>query len=352
MSPVKVTPRDADELRCPYCHDDVSMGPSCSGCAARYHAECAQTFGACAIPACLGTLDLESHTAQVLPRLTGLARRIGRWTPPMGGPRALILDLPAPRAVRDDPEAAARLVGDLLGQTTYDGRMRVLSPFPEPLIRVRSEAEAVLLRGQLSDVGLASITPPLSELVKPFDPFQVARYEVGDDVLRVEDAEGQERTLDLKRPRLVFTGSVVTLTESRTTRHLKRSFTGSYGSGAGAVRTAPKARPGRDQQLCAYVYTAADAQPLRFLHRELELVTGGTHPKLVTEGQRFRALLDELKDPNDQPYTVPPVLCSNPSFMTAVDAGGGKRSNAAFVALVARLEAFFWQARRVWKADA
>lgn len=43
-----------DSLRCPYCHDDVEGGLTCSGCQAMLHAECWEELGGCGTLGCGG----------------------------------------------------------------------------------------------------------------------------------------------------------------------------------------------------------------------------------------------------------------------------------------------------------
>jgi hypothetical protein len=332
-----LTPRDGSGgSRCPYCHDDIVQGPACDACGARYHQECAQTFGACAVQACRGEVALPTTAApEVLPRLGALSRRIGRWTPPPGGPRALVLDLPASKAVRDDPKKAGRVVGEIIGQTPYDGRMRVLSPFPEVLVRVRSEAEAERMRDRLAAAGLRSIAPPLDELVRPFAPFKVAKMESDGFKLELESPEGERRTLWHNEPRLVVSSGIVSMTQvtgrlMKGTRHYGRG-------GRTSKRAAGTPAPRKQRERCAYVFVPGVARPSLFLLSDL---ARGGHA--ATTHSNFHGLLEELSPPGADRLNLPEVMCSSQVFMHPVDELGKTRSNAAFVALLARLTFMCW----------
>ena len=101
---IRVTPRDDEHRTCPYCRDEVTVGPSCASCGTLYHTECAMTFALCATLGCQQRLTAAGD-AVALPRISALARRLSHWrVDGLGprGPQALILE-PSPGAHdRDD----------------------------------------------------------------------------------------------------------------------------------------------------------------------------------------------------------------------------------------------------------
>jgi hypothetical protein len=192
---IHIAPRGSD-LRCPLCHDTVAMGPVCAACGARYHTECANILVECAVMGCV--TRLVEHTAPVLlPRLGGLVRRLASWEDrdvaaargARGGPRVVVL-WPCSREVRGR-RGAAQAVAELLGPeySISDGRLRLNSQFPEPLVRLDDPAAAELACRRLEQQGVSADPLPLADVMRPLKRLDAQRVVVEPGLLVVSRGE-------------------------------------------------------------------------------------------------------------------------------------------------------------------
>jgi hypothetical protein len=111
-----------------------------------------------------------------------------------------------------------------------------------------------------------------------------------------------------------------------------------YGRGGRtSKRAAGTPAPRKQRERCAYVFVPGVARPSLFLLSDL---ARGGHA--ATTHSNFHGLLEELSPPGADRLNLPEVMCSSQVFMHPVDELGKTRSNAAFVALLARLTFMCW----------
>jgi len=341
---IRVTPKADDHRTCPYCRDDVTVGPSCASCGTLYHSECAQTFALCATLGCRQRLT-PADDALALPRVAALARRLSHWrVEGLGprGPQALILE-PSPAA--HDRDDAARAVAELLGgeHTAYDGRMRLRVPYPEPLARFDTPEQAAAACARLRSLGVSAYSLPLSELVRPLEALEVGEVLVGADelVLRAQLGERRlRRRLRRDEPRLLVLGRYVS-EETRSTKKLvstSRAGSSRYGGYAGATyRSSLFPSSSRaPSQPAAFLFFGSEPTPAFLLQSSLRVqgvrtqVEGWQLLRQGLAGGEVRELEGE---------TAQPLL-----GLTDVVGSRAVRDNRASLALIARLLHSRWRA--------
>lgn len=269
---IKLTLRDGAP-QCLYCHDDVvSGGVLCPKCGVRYHDECAVTFLRCGVLGCKVPLLVPRDAGQPMPRLPALAPRLMSLdtAAQVDGDDHVVVLLPGSR---DDPERAAFL-GQLLGATTFDGRARLVSPAPEPLLRVSSRAAAEGLCLRLAQHGLRAVGLRADAFLRPLLHVAVGEVEPLAVPLRYRTASGREGRFPAPAERFVVTAQLV---EER-----QRVETVKQGDG----REKTERRTQRRVEQGALVF-GHDPDPL-LLRRDVTRIHGLSHP---TAFARFAALL-------------------------------------------------------------
>lgn len=271
---------------CPYCKDDVVKGPACPRCGARYHDECALTYGRCAALACNGTLDGAGPVrglAVALPRLRVVAHRLGqgRWPVdglPDDGPPFLVALFPAPREV-EARDGAVKAVAEVLGQTALDARLRLGANVPEPLCRAADREGADRVVARLEREALPALALPLARALRPLRSVDVdgARVAPGGVVLReapLDGAVGHERLIphgpDGKADALVVTAPLVEVRRWQETSRPGASETSRF-------KAAPSKTTTRDRKVrdaAALVFLRDDPVPVLLRASTLKDVTG------------------------------------------------------------------------------
>ncbi|MGE0713078.1 MAG: hypothetical protein AB7N76_35125 [Planctomycetota bacterium] len=350
MTTIRVTPRDQSATTCPYCHDRVSVGQSCSDCGATYHAECAQTFAVCASLGCKGRFVAPGGQA-VLPRVAVLARRLATWrVEGLGprGPQAVILD-PSPRAAREE-QAAALAVADLLGpgHTAYDGRLRLQAAYPEPLVRFDTPELAERAVDALRAHGLCARTMPLADLVRPLEVFEPVAAEVHADRVLLRSKGGAEQREVRADERRLLLGAKVVVEVAKASTHavVKRNHRGhAYTTTKRDLFPTRTTRP----ESAAFVIRPGERAPT-FLRSSTirvdatqSLRTQVAGWALVTQHLGRGAVVRELSGATATP------------LMAQVDTGGAdaaasRRDNVASLLLLARLAGAAWEAEGAAKA--
>jgi hypothetical protein len=204
---------------CPYCRSDLGADRSlCPSCDTQYHEECAAVFWKCAIRGCKGYLR-DPNSVQALPRLPRLATQLGQWefSPDRDiRPHALV-SLPMSWNDRGT-ELAARTVGEAMGQTTLDGRLRLSRPYPEFLVQTR-EDNALLLVEKLESEGLSALAIPMEEVLRPLTSFAASTFEKSQGQLVFTNRASEQRIFSQNGARLVISGThiIERLTATRKT---------------------------------------------------------------------------------------------------------------------------------------
>lgn len=334
---IQVTPRANDQRTCPYCRDEVTVGPGCPSCGTRYHSECAMTFALCAILGCRQRLTPASD-ALALPRIAALARRLSHWRrEELGpsGPQALILEPSSDAAERDD---AALAVAELLGgeHSAYDGRMRLRVPYPEPLARFDSPEQAAAACARLESLGASAYAMPLSDLVQPLEALEVSEVLVGAEEVVLRARRGEQvlrRRLRRDQPRLLVLGRYVSEETKPTTKRVSGARAGStrYGGYAGAsARSSLFPSSARSpSQPAAFLFFGDEPTPAFFLRSALSVHGVRTQVEgweLLRQGLAG----DEVRELEGE--TAQPLL-----GLTEVVGSRAVRDNRASLALIARL---------------
>ncbi len=214
---IRVSRREGS-ASCPYCHDEVVEGPACPACGVRYHDECAATFGRCAILGCRVPLEVAAPEATPLPRLVAMAPRLFALRPGAAAPLEdddahIVALLPG------SPESAdaAAAVGDLLGHSPYDGRMRLLCAAPEPLVRVRTGADAEAVVSRLAGYRVKALAIPAADLLRPLVRVDAVDVEDGDPPRIIDPIAGPS---PLPTPRLVVTATLLEVHQREEVKNL------------------------------------------------------------------------------------------------------------------------------------
>ncbi|HBP22062.1 MAG TPA: hypothetical protein DEA08_30305 [Planctomycetes bacterium] len=339
---IRVTPRDDEHRTCPYCRDEVTVGPSCASCGTLYHTECAMTFALCATLGCQQRLTAAGD-AVALPRISALARRLSHWrVDGLGprGPQALILE-PSPGA--HDRDDAALAVAELLGgeHTAYDGRMRLRVPYPEPLARFDTPEQAAEGCARLRSLGVAAYFMPLSDLVRPLEALDVSEVLVGADevVLRARLGERSlRRRVRRDEPRLLVLGRYVA-EESKSTKKLvsnHRAGSSRYGGYSGAKYRSSlfPSSTRKPSEPAAFLFLGREPTPAFLLKSNLSVHGVRTQVegwKLVRQGLAG----GEVRELEGE--TAQPLL-----GLTDVVGQRSVRDNRASLALIARLHHGRW----------
>jgi hypothetical protein len=170
----QLTPRDSETI-CPPCRDSIGAGAtiSCPDCGATYHEECAITFGVCVNLACVGRITTE-RSVVALPRIGAVARRLQSWRLDgllrREGPWIVYFLPPTSGAPHSEP--AARVVGEILDQTVFDGRLRLQARHPELLVRVEEREEVKRILHTLRGVGVEAYAISLADFIEPLEVFR------------------------------------------------------------------------------------------------------------------------------------------------------------------------------------
>ena len=261
------------QIRCPYCLDGVQFPVLCPRCRAPYHEECAGVFGICAVLGCSGLLKPD-HGCRALPRLGVLASRSSRWNRDAIVPdvHALIAE-PCPRALSERPEIG-RAVAEFMGPeySAFDARVRLQTPFPEPIARFDTAEMAHGACQRLAALGLPVFHAPLQECMAswlPFEPVSVS-WAGG---LRFRNAQGQVRRHPAGVPRLVMRVTFLRAISVRKTKKIKIRV----GRGHSTVgRPTVGADTRWKRELGAFVWLADDPTPT--LCRQMRLREEGPDP--------------------------------------------------------------------------
>lgn len=276
MVAIKVTPREGPTT-CLYCQDDLGPGGvACPACGVRYHDECALTFERCGTLGCKARLSVSSEPARPLPRLTAIAPRLVTLAaaPVEGDDDWVVALLPGSG---DDPARAA-FVGNLLGATAFDGRSRVVSPVPEPLVRVSGQAAAAGIVARLADRGLCAVALPAGAFLRPLLSVAATDVEPLAVPLRCRTASGREVAFPAPPDRLVVTAQLV---EERPRAESAKADDG---------RPKTVRRLQRKAEHAALVFGRHDPDPI-LLGRDRTRVHGFRDPTAIG---RFRLLLESL----------------------------------------------------------
>lgn len=268
---------------CPYCHDDVPEGPACPSCGVRYHDECAATFGRCAILGCRAPLEVAAPEVTPLPRLVAMASRLFALRPgaaPLDDDASHVVVL-LPGSASPPPDAAAA-VGELLGHTAYDGRLRLLSPVPEPLVRTRGGADAEAVAVRLAGHGVRALALAARDLLRPLARVDALEVEAGDPPRVVDPISGP---VPLARRRLVLSANLLEVHQREEVKNL-------WATGRKLKSSKPVSRRVSDRQTepAALVYGEGEVDPV-LLRRGVTRLRGSTDP---TAFGRWAALLAEV----------------------------------------------------------
>jgi len=277
---------------CPYCKDDVVKGPTCPRCGARYHDECALTYGRCAALACKGVLAGDDTAlrglAVGLPRLRVMAHRLGQGRWPVDGltddgPPFLVALFPASREV-EARDGAVRAVAEVLGQTALDARLRLGANVPEPLCRAddRSVADRVVAR--LERESLPALALPLKRALRPLESVAVDGARVSEAGVVLREAEGGHERLvmrgaDGRSDTLVVTAPLVEVRRWQETTRPGASETSRF-------RAAPSKTTTRDRKLrdaAAYLFLRDDPVPVLLRSSTLKEVEGLKRGPVATQ---------------------------------------------------------------------
>lgn len=335
---------------CCFCLDGLDAGrTTCPGCGAGYHDECSAITGRCVILGCrerLGGGKRAVVVGRALPRLGILARAIGRWAR-LGIPdevdlgSAVVL-LPSRREVKDDMDAA-RAVAELLGpeHTPYDGRLRLQSPHPEPLVRVDDHDAAIELLARLRGEGISCMTVPLRELLAPLELFEPV--DASTDPLGVAflDEQGRELDVAFAAPRLVLVGQHVEVERKVTTRQtatLERTA-----GGKSPRYTAPRSslfpEPRKSSEPCVHVLFPGQAR-LLFLRRGLLRSFGKGLKYSVHAIQPWYKLVEDLKQ---GAMVIEVAAAGSPALLSFAPEDPAHQSNGLAIHLLARIWRAAWQ---------
>lgn len=283
---IRIAPRGGPAT-CPYCHDALdATAVACPGCAVGYHDECAATFGRCAIIGCRVPLDVAGPEAAPLPRLVAVAARLATLSAADLGALAddaeafVVALLPG---APDDADAAAA-VGELLGQTAYDGRLRLTSPAPEPLVRVRGRAAAEAVVTRLAGRRVRAVALPLAALARPLARIDAGEVAPGEPPRRVVDGSGWDVPLPRAAERLVVAVQLVEVAPREETKNLW--------SDARGRKTKPKTRRTLERRTepAALVFGRAPGDPV-LLRRDVSRLSGCREP---TTFGRWARVLEEV----------------------------------------------------------
>ncbi|MCO5171626.1 MAG: hypothetical protein M9894_35430 [Planctomycetes bacterium] len=321
MPPLHLVARDGP-VTCPWCRDELAGGPRCPACAVRYHAECAATFGRCATLGCAGALGAAGARGAPLPRLAALADRLAALRPgdppPPTDARVLLL-LPGQGEV---PAAAAAAVGEALGLTPWEGRQRLGSSLPEPLVRVDGADAAAGLAGRLRAAGARCLVVPAAALLRPLEARQA--HAADPAAARVDDGRGWGALPD---PRLVVTGLRVEVTTREEVSPALEELDG-------VAR--PRAVQRRTTEPVALVLGRDDDAPL--LLRRDALRIAGDEP---TAHARWGRLLDAAREGADHVH----LPTSASSLLSRRSIGPrGARDDLPAILLAARAAHLAWRA--------
>lgn len=334
---------------CCFCLDGLEKRLTCPACGAGYHDECGAIVGRCVILGCRERLVGGRRAAVVglaLPRLGILARAIGRWArlgiPDQVDLGSAVVLLPSRREVREDLEAA-RAVAELLGpeHTPYDGRLRLQSPHPEPLVRVDDHDAASEVLARLRGEGIACLAVPLRDLLAPldlFEPVEVATDPMG---MALRDAQGRELDLAFGAPRLVVVGQHVEV-ERRVTTRQAGGFDRSGGGKSPrylAARTSLYPEPRKSSEPCLHLILPGEPR-LVFIRRNAVRSFGKGIKFSVHAIQPWYKLVEDLK----QDATVVEVgLAGSPALLSFEPTDPTQQSNARAIHLLARIHRAAWQ---------
>lgn len=294
---IKITPREGPAT-CPLCLDAVAQGTDCPSCGVTYHLECAATFGRCGIIGCRALFEPATPTGRALPRLAAMASSLSALrladAPAVPDDDVVVALLPGPRGLADRTDAAAA-VGEALGQTAYDGRLRLGSPLPELLLRVVGREHASSIRDRLTSFGVRALLLPAAPLLRPLMRVEVA--EVDPTAPRVVDSVGRITTIPPER---------LTITAQRIEVRAQQKQKASY-EGEPRRTSTTRRQEQRTVEPVAIVFRADDPTPL-LLRRDALRVHGGAEPTAFARWARVVAALSAAGDRVDLAGTTSAVL--------------------------------------------
>ncbi len=269
---------------CPYCHDEVPEagdGVACPACDVRYHGECAATFGRCGILGCRAPLDVAAVDATPLPRLVVMASRLSALRPdaPLPDDDAHVVAL---LPGTPDSADAAGAVGALLGQTTYDGRLRLMSGVPEPLVRVRGAADAEAVVSRLAGYRVRALAVPAAELLRPLVRVDVVELEPGDPAGDVRIVDPIAGPTPLPSPRFVVAATLLEVHQREEVKNLWET------SGRKKSRVSSRRVSERQTEPAALVFGLRERDPW-LLRRDGSRLAGSRDP---TATGRWLRILD------------------------------------------------------------
>lgn len=325
---IRITPRDGPAT-CPLCLDEVTRGTACPSCGVTYHVECAATFGRCGILGCRALFEPSTPTGRPLPRLAAMASSLSALrladAAPVPEEDVIVALLPGPRGLADRTDAAAA-VGEALGQTAYDGRLRLGSPLPEPLVRVVGGEHASRVRDRLTSFGVRALTLPATAVLRPLMRVEVA--EIDPAAQSVLDTVG--RTVAIRDERLTVTAQRI---EVRT--RLKQEFTFDGETSRSTTRKLDQ----RVAEPVAIVFCGDDPTPL-LLRRDALRVHGGTEPTAFARWSRVVTALSASGERIDLAGTTSAVLLTRKRPFGAIPTD----ENLPGLLLAARILHLAWRA--------
>jgi hypothetical protein len=344
VDPIALRPRDSS-LICPPCRDTIGAGAkiACPECGAVYHEECGLTFGRCVNLACAGRLATERRV-QALHRIGAIARRLQAWrleglVRQIGaqGPWVVFF-LPASQEVRGSDDAA-RVVGEVLDQSTYDGRFRLQASHPELLVRVEARDEVARIVRELRAVGVDAYSVPLVDLVQPLESFRAAAF-FNDDPLVCADGSGLCRAYQLPCERLVVPTHYVDTTE-RTTLAPFSTMAGRW-----SIRRRTTTHKQRKVERAFFVFRPEEPAPLEVCESALEHLVG-VSARPSSRQNLFRVREAFASGPRAMSRSLREVEVPRLMTPTLVEGDLNQRSNRTTVRLMARLIYRAWlEARR------
>ncbi|MCO5171625.1 MAG: hypothetical protein M9894_35425 [Planctomycetes bacterium] len=283
---IRIAPRGGPAT-CPYCHDGLDPAAvACAGCGVGYHDECAATFGRCAILGCRVPLAVPGPEATPLPRLVAMASRLAALSATdLGGlgddddESFVVALLPG---TPEHPDASAA-VGELLGQTPYDGRLRLTSPVPEPLVRVRGRAAADAVVQRLAGRRARAVALPRHALLRPLGRTDAREVAPGEPPRLVVDGSGWDVPLPPAAERLVVAVQLVEVSPQTETKNLWSEARGRKAKVKTRRTLERRVEPG------ALVFGRAPGDPV-LLRRDVARLSGCREP--TTFGRWARVLAE------------------------------------------------------------
>lgn len=337
---IRVRPREDSHTKCPYCHDTVNRGPKCSACGAVYHPECATLFGKCATRGCAGEFQGILELVAAFPRLALVARRIRRLAPDVENTsdRWVVVLNPVPRANQN--KTTAMVLGEVLGQSAYDGRIRMSANYPDTLVRVTGAQRLEGVLARLRGAGLSCLALPLLDYVRPLTSFDVTRV-VSLDPPVFQNREGEQRRLEPGAWLAIPAQLLEVEGAAATGRLMQTQF---RGKGRSTKRPKPAPADKRHRQFALYLFERDNPDPYVLRERALQgyQILGDRMTASAT--QNIRLVAEQLTHVGGAWREMAKTVVTNQTLLISTDALGKKRSNETSVGLVARLMYHAWMA--------